>query len=185
MMHDKLSHVSDVLIAGFTTVLTATGTAVVAAMKPFDTQEEALRLLLPFIGAFVTCTGAWLLNPQPEHRKIVAGRAVIGLFCGIVSPSIAIEITPNLLPDGWMWMVSILSKPASLLAAGGIVAFTFYILSRPFFSKAYQRADAIAAAQVKRLEDLVKGPSNTVIVLDPSKLAPQSTTPPTTPPTTP
>lgn len=172
-MTDRLYHVLDTALATLLTGVTAACTAVIATIPTVNTQDwqqQLLVLLLSFIGSLVTFCGAVMLNPQQEHRKIVIGRAAFALFFGAVAPSIAMEITPNLLPEGWMWMMKVLSHPASVLAAGGIVAMAVYVISRPFCFRLYDRADAMAAAQVKRIEEFAKGPHNTVIVLDPAKM---------------
>jgi hypothetical protein len=171
MLGERLYHVLDLVLACAATVITASTAACLATVKPFDAQEQLWILLLPLIGAVMMFSGAVLLNPQQEHRRIVIGRAAIALFFGTVTPSIGLAVTPNLLPSGWLWICDVMSQPAALLATGGVVGSIVYVLSRPFFERLYERADAIVVEQVRRIEDLAKQHSATaVVVVDPTKI---------------
>jgi hypothetical protein len=170
MMHDRLFHVCDALAVVIGATVTTAATAVMGVVRPYNPEDQLWQTLLPLIGATLTSLGAVLLNPQSETRKIVMGRAAFGFFAGIVSPSLFIAILPNVIPESWLWMVEVLRWPGALILVGGVVSYTFYVLSRPFCARAYERADAIAKAQVKRLERLAQGPNNTVIVVDPQRM---------------
>ncbi len=169
MIQDRFFHTLDTIITALGATLPAMSTMLLATVHPYDPKDALFQTLLPLIGAIITALGAFWLNPQAETRPIVAGRALFGILAGTAAPSV-IGITPNLIPESWGWIVIAMSWPGSLVIMGGVLSFVAYVLSRPFCFNAYERAGAIARAQVKRLEQLAQGPHNTVIVLDPNKL---------------
>lgn len=134
---DTLSALSVALLAGASNIL--------LAMEASTNEVTDLRILLiPFMGAVVVSFACILLNPQKETRSITVGRALIALFVATSMPS-AIGV----FFESTKWMMD---SPKILLPAGGILAFFAYILSRPFFTRAYERADAIARHELRQLE---------------------------------
>lgn len=169
-MTERVFHVCDTLATGLITGVTTMASVLLASVRPYDSGDVLWLTLLPAIGAAFTFSGAVLLNPRPETRNIVIGRAFFGAFVGITMPGLSVEIVPNVIPESWGWIVKLLQFPLALIGMGGVAALAGYVLSRPFCARLYERSDAIAAAQVKKIEELAKGPNNTVIVLDPGKV---------------
>lgn len=141
--------VLDTLVGGITVVTTAMATALLTITTAPVASEELQLLLLPLIGALIASGGMIMLNPTPETRRIVIGRAVFSLFLGTVSP----QITALALPS---W-ATFLSHPVVLLAAGGVLSMIFYALSRPFTERLYVRSKDIADAAVSRAENALVG----------------------------
>lgn len=169
IMHDRLFHAVDTLMGAIATI-TVSSVAAVTTTRSYDPDDQLFQTLLPLVGVVLVAAGAVLLNPQVEKRNIVMGRAFIASFFGLISPSITIAIAPNVLPDIMFWVVDVMKFPVALIGMGGVATGISYILSRPFFARAYERADAIAIEQLRRIEELAKGPNNTVVVLDPTKV---------------
>lgn len=88
-----------------------------------------------------------MLNPVVETRRIIIGRALIGLIFGTATPSVLVEIFPSLR--------SLAYVPAALFLGGAVIATVFYVLSRPFFAHLYRRSDSIAAAGMDAIEKQV------------------------------
>lgn len=167
MMPERLFHACDTVAAAAGAIVTSAGAAMIAVIRPYDPDDQLWQTLLPLIGVTLVAAGAVLLNPATETRKIVIGRSVIGGFFGWISPSICIAIAPNILPEWAMWIVEVLRWPMAMIGMGGVITGIAYILSRPFFARAYERADAIAQDQIDRLQKLAQGPNNTVVVVSP------------------
>jgi hypothetical protein len=165
MIPERLYHVCDAVAAAVMTVVPAVVAVIVS--QPYDPEAQLAQTLLPLIGAVLMGAGVIMLNPGVETRRIVLGRSFIAGFFGVISPSLAIAILPNVLPEWALWAVEVMKWPMALVGMGGIISGVFYILSRPFFARAYERADAIAQAQVDRLQKLAQGPNNTVMVISP------------------
>ncbi len=180
MLPERLFHSCDTIVGAVATATTTAITAMLATTgRPYNPEDQLWQTLLPLIGCILVGAGALLLNPQTDTRKIVFGRAVIGGFFGWVSPSIAIAIGPNILPEWALWIVDVMRWPMAMIAISGVVTGIGYILSKPFFARAYDRADAISKAQVERIEKALKGPQNTVVIVNPEglKAAPTTDTP--------
>lgn len=146
---NPLHHILDTVIVGVT-LLTSAATAVLVNDAPTAERLELQLLLLPFIGSLCVSGGMIMLNPQPETRRIVIGRGIIALFCGVIGPQLIGLIHPSL--------ASIGLKPIAALAAGGLIAGLAYVLSKPFFAELYQRADQIAKREADRLENRLSPP---------------------------
>lgn len=137
-------HVLDSCVVAVTTLVTA-ASAVLLNDAPGPERLELQLLLLPFIGSLCVSGGMIMLNPNPETRRLVIGRGIIALFCGVIGPQLIGLIHPSLAAVG--------IKPIAALGAGGLIAGLSYVLSKPFFSQLYQRAEGIAKREADRLEN--------------------------------
>jgi hypothetical protein len=144
MPHRILQPISEAAFAVMTFV-TATATQLLL----YDNEEQAtdaLRwLLLPLLGSMLAAGGAILLNPRPEHRKIVFGRSVFAVVFGTTVPKLTSLLHP--------WLQSYYVEPAAILLSGFIIAVTVYVLSKSFVQKFYDRADRIAEERLNKLEE--------------------------------
>lgn len=143
-MTNHIPHVLDSIVLAAATVVTA-ASSLILGQAAAEQSAELQMLLLPLVGALLMSGAAIMLNPQPETRRIVIGRAMIALFLGTLTPQIISVIHPKL--------AEFSSKPVFLLMVGGLSAGIFYVLSKPFFGELYKRADRIAARGADRLED--------------------------------
>lgn len=137
---DLVSNTSIVLLAAISTVL--------MSVAPEADYAELKSLLVPLMGGVFICWGVILLNPEQETRRIVVGRALIGICLGCPAPQIAGYIYPAIQP--------FLSHAIVLMPVGGLATGVFYILSKPFFARAYYRSQFVAAAIVARGEQTLK-----------------------------
>lgn len=135
----------DAAITSITTIATTVATIMVAQITHEDSSDDLRMLLVPLIGAMIMSGGAIMLNPQEETRKIIIGRAVVGLFLGATAPGIMVAIYPAISP--------LVKFPAVLLFLGAAFAAMSYVLSKPFFSNFYARSDAIASRGVDAIDD--------------------------------
>ena len=137
-------------VIGTITAATTAITAQIVSVEATTQEVSDLRvLLIPLVGSMIMSGGAIMLNPQPETRQIIIGRAIIGLLFGAAGPSVITILCPSL---------EHLSRfPALMLMSGGLISAFFYVLSKPFFSHLYSRADSIAQREVERLESHLHG----------------------------
>lgn len=137
---DLVSNTSIVLLAAISTVL--------MSVAPEADYAELKLLLVPLMGGVFTCWGAILLNPEQETRRIVVGRALIGICFGCPTPLIV----------GYIYspIQSLFSHAIVLMPAGGLATAFFYILSRLLFARAYLRSRFVAAALVARGEQALQ-----------------------------
>lgn len=140
-----LHHVLDTAVIVVCALATAGSTLIIGSAETTEQLAELRLLLLPFLGALVMSGGIIMLNPQPETRRIVIGRSIIALFCGVLGPQLIGLIHPSL--------AAVSVKPIVEIALGGIIAGLAYIISKPFFGELYKRADNIAKTQVDRLQE--------------------------------
>lgn len=134
----------DCLVIAVTTICGLATNAILSDAAVTTTDLSELRLLLlPLMGALIVSGGMIMLNPEPETRRIVIGRAIFALFLGACAPSMAGMIHPVLEQ----------LKPVMMLATGGAVAGLVYVISRPFTRKLYERAERMAERQIDALED--------------------------------
>ncbi len=139
----------DTVVATVVTVSSALATWLLMVVSPEHDVDEIRLLLVPLIGALISSGGMIMLNPTPETRRIVIGRAVFSLFLGTVTPQLC-----ALLFTSW---ATFLAHPVVLLAAGGIGSIFFYALSRPFTERLYVRSRVIADIAVAKAEDALIG----------------------------
>ena len=147
--HDRLFHTMDAIIATVTTVTAAVTAHLVSAEAATGEVSELRGLLIPLIGALIMSGGAIMLNPSNETRRIVIGRAILGLLFGAAGPSAVCAFLPS--------ASMLVNFPAVLLLSGAIISGVFYVMSKPFFSRFYERADFLAKREVSRIEKLPGG----------------------------
>lgn len=143
-MQQHLAHVLDTVIVSCVTLATAASTLILGAAESPDEFAELKQLLLPFLGALIMSGGIIMLNPQPDTRRITIGRAIVGLFFGVLGPQLIALMHPNL--------STISLKPVVHIAAGGIIAAIAYIMSKPFTTELYKRSGDIARRQADQIE---------------------------------
>jgi hypothetical protein len=148
-MHPHVPHVLDTVVIAVITLSTATIQVLLGSADSAAQLVELKLLLLPFLGALVMSGGIIMLNPQIETRRIVIGRSIFALFCGTLAPQLISFFHPAL--------ADLSIKPIVQIATGGLIACLVYILSKPFTGKLYERADAISALGVQRLENRLTG----------------------------
>ena len=137
----------DALISHFATISLAAASAILLDVPLDHRMEDAIELrllLIPLIGALIASGGFIMLNPNPETRRIVIGRAMFAVFSGVAAPQVLSAVHPSL--------AALSSKPMPLLMAGGIIAGITYVLSKPFATGFYNRSERIAARELDRLE---------------------------------
>lgn len=149
-------HVLDTAVVAVTTIISASVPLLLADASSPATGELQL-LLLPLIGALIVSGGMIMLNPQPETRRIVMGRGIFALFIGTLAPQLMGMVHPSL--------ASLSLKPAVLLMAGGVVSGMAYVLSRPFVSRLYERAAAVAQREVERIEQQLSPSTITTVTV--------------------
>lgn len=125
-----------------TTLGTVTAASAVLLADGSQTQLdfEMRLLLIPLIGSMFVSGGLILLNPQPETRRIVIGRAMLALLAGVCLPQVLSWIHPSL--------AGLAVKPFALLLGGGICSGLVYILSKPFTLALYKRAEGDVAERL-------------------------------------
>lgn len=149
-MPARIFHVLDTVIACSTVLVSASASALLHAAVTTGTEsqmQELYLLLLPLIGALILSGGAIMLNPAPEKRRTVIGRAAVALFFGSVVPSVLALFHPAI--------KEIMLHPVVLLFMGGCVGMLVYIVSRPLFERLFARADVIADDIEKRIEERI------------------------------
>lgn len=138
-----------------TVVLIATATTTLLLTVPPAAAEELQLLLLPLLGALLPTAAMILLNPKPETRSIVIGRAAFSFFVATISPQIiAIKFTS---------MADFLSHPVVQVGAGGLIAAVCYALSQPFCAGLYRRSEALSNIAIQRAEGALLGTMRTAV----------------------
>lgn len=150
-MQHHIPHAIDSIVIAGTAIATAAGSVILGQSASSEQSAELQLLLLPLIGSMVVSGAFIMLNPQPETRRIVIGRAMIALFCGVLAPQILGLFHPSL--------ATLSVKPVFLILSGGLTAGLAYVLSKPFTSQLYARADSIAKREAERLEKRFSPPS--------------------------
>lgn len=134
-----MNHVLDTTVIFGTTIAAAAASMMLDATTAagLDQQLQEMHLfLLPLIGALIFSGGAIMLNPAPETRRIVMGRAAISLAMGATLPSILGLLHPA--------VEATLIHPSVLFLLGGLIGMLCYTISRPFFARLYDRSGALA-----------------------------------------
>lgn len=149
MPHRAAAHVLDAVVVGTVSVLAA-ATPLLAVTGDAQADNEMRLLLLPLIGAVLASGGLIMLNPNPETRRITIGRSIFGLLVGVISPQIIGMLHPAL--------ADLALRPMVLVAAGAVFAALAFVLSRPFTSEFYARAEGIARREAERLEEKYSPP---------------------------
>lgn len=149
-MSHPIHCISDVLITHFAMLAAGAASLLLeGASGPVAADEIEMRIvLLPLMGATFVSGALIMLNPQPETRRIVIGRAILALFFGVVVPQLLGAINP--------WFLQFAKKPMPLLFAGGLIAGITYIMSKPFTRELYRRAEGKAKELVDKLEEKTK-----------------------------
>lgn len=143
-MTQHIPHALDSLILAVTTIAAAASTVALAETPQTSVERmDVMLLMLPLVGALICTAGCWLMNPAQETRRITMARCLFALFFGMMAPSALVMIWPALAPYN--------VKPVFLLGTGAAISFLVFILSRPFFSQFYARADSLG----KNLADQV------------------------------
>lgn len=149
-------------------MLAVLATATAALSGPTANAEqyaEMQLLIMPLIGGIIVSSFCIMLNPNPETRRIVIGRAMAALFFGSLSPQLIGMIHPSLASLG--------IKPVFLLLVGGSVSGLVYILVKPFTKTLYEKADDVAKAKAEeilsKIADITSKTSNVTIKVDETK----------------
>lgn len=144
-MPDRLYHVLDTLLTFGTVVIASSASVLLTNTEaPTSNTIELQILLLPLIGSGFACGTLIMLNPQPETRRIVIGRACAALLFGISLPQVIGMFHPAL--------QNLSVKPFALILMGAIISALAFVLSKPFTREMYARADSIAKREAQRLE---------------------------------
>lgn len=144
-MPHRIAHTLDTLITFGSIMLTAS--AGVLLNDPEHSASNAVEvqlLLLPLIGSSFACGALILLNPAPETRRIVIGRAIAALLFGVTLPQVIGMLHPSL--------EHLSVKPVVLVLSGALFSSIAYVLSKSFTREMYARADGIAKREAERLE---------------------------------
>lgn len=143
-MPNRIFHTLDTCIAIITTTVTAISAWLLSAPATTGGVDELQLLLVPLIGSLIASGGMIMLNPCPETRKIVIGRAVFALLFG--------SATPHATALVFSWAEPMTSHPVLLLVAGAVSSMVFYAISKPFTAKLYARSETIANMAERKLE---------------------------------
>lgn len=154
-MPHRLYHVLDCVIMSIATIVTAAGSGLMLAELPSPgsasaaasavaTATDLKLLLLPLIGSLIASGGMIMLNPAPETRRIVIGRACFALIFGATGPQIVALFHPSI--------AGIIQVPAVPLLLGLIISVVIYAVSKPFAQKLYRRSDRMAEQQLNEIE---------------------------------
>jgi hypothetical protein len=137
----------DTIVTGILAMNTVISTLLLDALDRYSiSQAEELRLLLiPFLGSMVASGGMIMLNPNPETRRIVIGRAVFALICGATFPQILTLIFVGLQP--------LFAHPVILLMSGAGFSAIIYVISRPFTARLYASQEQLANAAMDRVRE--------------------------------
>lgn len=138
-------------IDGVVTFMLAAVPAIAARLllvtEPTADIEELKLLLVPLIGALISSGGMIMLNPSPETRRIVIGRAIFALLFGCATPQLLTLLHPAI--------AAFSRHPVVLLLGGGLAAMVFFAISKPFTNRLIIRSGAIADEAEKRLEEQI------------------------------
>ncbi len=147
MAHPIYYVVDTLTVAVLSTCAAISAWLIFATASPAD-YEELKLLLLPLIGGMIVSGGMIMLNPTPETRKIVIGRAAIALFLASCAPQFCAILFPT-------WAI-FLSHPIILFGAGGVLSIFFYALSRPFAEGIYQRSRTLSNIALNEVERVAR-----------------------------
>lgn len=132
-------HHADHFIAMFGTLI-ATVTSflmMLADGPPTPANDEIKLLLMPLIGSLVATTGAYLLSPKEDTRKL-AGRSIYSVAIGTALP-----VTAGFVSDYGRAMAG---HPVALFLVGIIATTVVFVIIRPIIDKLFARSGAIADA---------------------------------------
>lgn len=103
-----------------------------ASVSPdrYAQMEWALLTLLGASGAAIAC---FCLNTRPELRKIVVGRCMVTVFFGVIASRLVAISHPL--------VMELLNDPLILVGSGAAFGFIGWMLSRPVFQRAQDRAE--------------------------------------------
>ncbi len=150
-IHDN-SHsaylILDTTVISIVTSITSAITWLLAVQSPFGMDEELKLLLLPLIGSLLSSGGMIMLNPKPETRRIVIGRAMFALLFGCLSPQVSSIIFTS--------TEEFFAHPTILLGSGAVFSMFFYACSRPFTARLYERSQVIADYAEKKVEQTLR-----------------------------
>ncbi len=147
MTHPIYSLVDTIMVSVMSTCAAISAWLIFATAAPGD-YEELKLLLLPLIGGMIVSGGMIMLNPTPETRRIVIGRAAIALFLASCTPQIGAILFPS-------W-ANLLSHPIILFGSGGVLSLFFYAMSRPFAETLYQRSKALSNTAMDEIERVAR-----------------------------
>lgn len=142
-MPQRVNHVAEVLLSGSLAII-ALATRALIAFENAPQAEAMSWLLLPLIGSVMASIGAFLFNPSIEDRRTVAGRMVVGVFCGITVPNVAFYMSDTL-------QKASVVPAVQLLLGFGICAISF-MMAKPLFQGGYKRSNEWADAGLDELE---------------------------------
>lgn len=132
-------HVLDTVVVVGSTLATASSAVLLVG------NAEAMLLVLPLLGGVLMGGGFILLNPSPDTRQVTIGRAIVGLFCGVLVPQLIGLFHPSL--------NVLMVKPVVLVATGGAITALVYGIIKAFSRKFFARADGVGEALYATLEN--------------------------------
>lgn len=146
-------HHADHFIAMFGTLLATVTSFMLMLADGASTpaNDEIKLLLMPLIGALVATTGAYLLSPKEDARKL-AGRSIYSVAIGTALP-----VTIGFVSDYGRQMAS---HPVALFLAGIIATTIVFIVIRPIIDKLFARSSAIAAAALDAAQNAAHLPAH-------------------------
>lgn len=107
-----------------------------ADSEPLSPEAQEVRLLLmPMIGALVGATGAYLLSPKEEPRKL-AGRSIYSVAIGTALP-----VTFGMVSD---YGKAMSTHPVALFLAGIIGTTIVFAVIKPLITKLHSRSSGLA-----------------------------------------
>ena len=146
-------HHADHFIAMFGTLLaTATSFLLMLADGANTPANDEIKLLLmPLIGALVATTGAYLLSPKEDTRKL-AGRSIYSVAIGTAFP-----VTVGFISD---YGKSMAGHPVALFLVGIIATTVVFVVIRPIIDKLFARSGAIADATLDTAQNAAHLPAH-------------------------
>lgn len=146
-------HHADHFIAMLGTLL-ATATSfllMLADGAPTPANDEIKLLLMPLIAALVATTGAYLLSPKEDTRKL-AGRSIYSVAIGTALP-----VSIGFVSDYGRQMAG---HPVALFLAGIIATTIVFIVIRPIIDKLFARSGAIADVAIDAAQNAAHLPAH-------------------------
>lgn len=145
-----LAVISTVIVLASKLLLTAREAVSVADDGDGPARMDALQWsLLPLIGGLLASGGAFLLNSEPERRKVVAGRAIFGCVASVAVPKLLSKVHPT--------VETMTVDPILVLFFGFVCGILGYVFSRAAVSRLFERAPKIAEEQVDAALDRLHG----------------------------
>ncbi len=100
--------------------------------------------LMPLLGGILATGAAFMLNPEVEIRKIVAGRSIWGVVTSVCVPQAILLIKPGLAVAA--------VHPGLLTLAGFLIATVAYIISKPLVIGGYRRSGGVSDRVLDQVE---------------------------------